>query len=458
MSTRREELEQLDKDSLIEDYLLLEKRVETLERQMGELSRALGIKPAKTSSNSSVPPSQDQKESAKNKKKAKRGAKKGHQGTSRERSEPDESIECWVSECQQCGEDLSELPQHVAGRHQVIEIPPVQAVVHEIVRYGRYCPSCQSYQRAEVPQGFEHGRVVGQHLEQLVLYLHYAHPLSYGRVQSILTEIYGVKLSVGTLVNIVERSKPHLKRAADAIQTQLQKELVIGSDETAARVNGETYWQWVFQTPKLAFHVIQSSRSAQIMTDVIGAEAQVEVWVSDAYSAQMKHPASNYQLCLAHQLRDLQYLIDAHACQWASEVQALFRRAIHLDKLRQDLSTLRFELAAQAYAWRLDKLLQQEPLSEDSRRLWRRFHKHRQALLLFLERPDVPPTNNASEQALRNSVIYRKVTGGFRSDWGAEFYANLISIFETARRMGRSIFETLKMIFAPQPDFSWIAE
>ncbi|MDQ7037297.1 MAG: hypothetical protein Q9P01_21385 [Anaerolineae bacterium] len=62
-----------------------------------------------------------------------------------------------------------------------------------------------------------------------------------------------------------------------------------------------------------------------------------------------------------------------------------------------------------------------------------------------------------SEQALRNSVIYRKVTG-FRSDWGAELYANLISILETARRQGQSIFETLKMIFAPQPDFSWIAE
>jgi len=37
-------------------------------------------------------------------------------------------------------------------------------------------------------------------------------------------------------------------------------------------------------------------------------------------------------------------------------------------------------------------------------------------------------------QALRNSVIYRKVTGGFRSDWGAELYANLISMLETARR------------------------
>lgn len=451
-------MEQLDKETLIEAYLLLEKRLKTLEQQMNGLKGALGIKPVKSSKNSSLPPSRDQKGNVKAKKKAKRGAKKGHQGSSRQRSEPDEITECRVSNCHDCGEDLSKLPQHIAGRHQVIEIPPLQAVVHEIVRYGRYCPGCQSYQRADVPQGFEQGRVVGQHLEQLVLYLHYAHPLSYGRVQAILLEVYGLKLSVGTLVNVVQRSKEKLKQASDAIHAQLQKEAVIGSDETSARVNGQTYWQWVFQTPKLAYHVIQSSRSAQVLADVMTDEAQVEVWVSDAFSAQMKHPATHYQLCLAHQLRDLQYLIDTHCCQWATAVQALFRRSIHLHKLRQDLSPLRFELFAQASTWHLDKLLQQEPSSEDSQRLWRRFHKHRQALLLFLDRPDVPPTNNASEQALRNSVIYRKVTGGFRSDWGAQLYAHVISILETARRQGRSIFETLQIIFAPYPDFSWIAE
>ena len=139
-------------------------------------------------------------------------------------------------------------------------------------------------------------------------------------------------------------------------------------------------------------------------------------------------------------------------------MQTLFRQTIHLHKLRNTLSCQHFELFAQAYTWHLDQLLAQSPLAEDSQRLWRRFHKHREALLLFLDRHDVPPTNNASEQALRNSVIYCKVTGGFRSHWRAELYANLISILETARRQGRPIFQTLKLIFALQPDFSWIAE
>ncbi len=457
MKNRREQLRQLNKEELIDGYLLLEKRVETLERQMNELKRALGIKPTKTSANSSVPPSQGYKANVKPKKKAKRGPKKGHEGKSRQRQEPDEIVECRVSRCDCCGLDLWALPQHVAGRHQVIDIPPIRPIVREVVRYGRYCPGCQTYQRAEAPEGYETGRVVGSNLEGQVLYLHYAHPLSYQRVQHLLREMCGLPLGIGTLVNIVQRGQTVLKQGAATIRQRIQQAPVVGSDETGMRVDGQNQWQWVFQTPQLAYYVIRPSRAAQVLEDVMG-EAQTQVWVSDAYSAQMKHPAKSYQLCLAHQLRDLQYLIDTHECVWASQMQALFRRAIHLHNLRDAISARQFNLFAQAYYWRFGKLMSYEPPSEDSQRLWRRFHKHRPALLLFLERSNVPPTNNASEQALRNSVIYRKVTGGFRTTWGADLYADLMSILETARRQELPIFEILSSIFTPTPSFPWIGE
>jgi transposase len=89
----------------------------------------------------------------------------------------------------------------------------------------------------------------------------------------------------------------------------------------------------------------------------------------------------------------------------------------------------------------------------DSETFRGRFVKHRQSLLRFLHHDDVPPTNNASEQALCNSVIYRKVTVGFRSDWGTDLYAALISILETARRRDLPIFETLAAILKGHPVF-----
>ena len=456
-SKRRAELERQEKESLIEGYLLLEKRLATLEGQMNALKQALGIKPDKTPRNSSVPPSQYPKANLKPKKKVKRGPKKGHAGKSRQRQDPDEMVECRVSQCGCCGHDLSQLPQHETGRHQVIDLPPIRPIVREVVRFGRYCPACQSYQRATAPEGYETGRVFGPHLEGLVLYLHYAHPLNYARVQSILRDMTGLPVGIGTLVNIMKRGQVTLQGGADAIRQRIQQAAVVGSDETGMRVEGQNHWQWVFQNEQWAYYVIRPSRAAQVVQDVM-ADTQPQVWVSDAYSAQMKHPAQHYQLCLAHQLRDLQYVMDTEACDWARQMQRVFRRAIHLHNARDRLSEQRFALLAQACSWTLDNLLTTEPPSEDSQRLWRRFHKHRSALLLFLERDDVPPTNNASEQALRNSVIYRKVTGGFRTAWGAQLYANLLSILESARRQACSVFDILSSIFSPDPLFSWIRE
>ena len=68
---------------------------------------------------------------------------------------------------------------------------------------------------------------------------------------------------------------------------------------------------------------------------------------------------------------------------------------------------------------------------------------HRDTLLTFLDYPAVPPTNNESEQALRGSVVHRKVTNGFRSEWGAKAYAALQTILATAKQKGEQAFQAL---------------
>ena len=68
-----------------------------------------------------------------------------------------------------------------------------------------------------------------------------------------------------------------------------------------------------------------------------------------------------------------------------------------------------------------------------ARRLRKRYRRHREHLFVFLHCPGVPPDNNACERALRPSVIHRKVTNGFRSEWGAHAYAALATVIETAK-------------------------
>jgi transposase len=128
-------------------------------------------------------------------------------------------------------------------------------------------------------------------------------------------------------------------------------------------------------------------------------------------------------------------------------------QAIRLGQRRQDIAPLHFTTQRQRVHEQLQRLLADYPNHPDSQRLHARFSKHQASLFVFLHRSDVPPTNNASEQALRNSVIYRKVTGGFRTFSGAHFYADLISILESARRQHRNFFDTLALILSGQPLF-----
>jgi len=77
-------------------------------------------------------------------------------------------------------------------------------------------------------------------------------------------------------------------------------------------------------------------RAATGIDEVLG-EAKPEVWVSDLFSAQLKNPAAQHQGCLAHQVRDLQYVIDAERSLWAYRLQELFRRGMGLAQRREEL-------------------------------------------------------------------------------------------------------------------------
>ena len=453
----RTDLEQLDKPELIEIILEMKAVVETvrqeneqLQKQVSELEKELD-RPAKTPENSSVPPALGRKPK---KKPGQGGAQKGHLGRSRKRVKPDVIIECQVEQCPDCGTDLSEQDHHFLGRSQVIEIPPVEPVVVEAQRYGCRCPECGRYHKADYPSGLEPQRVFGRRLETMVTYLHQLHHLSYGRLQTVLAMLFGLTISIGALTNLVKRSADRLKPTAEAIRDEIRQAQVVGSDETGARVNGQNQWQWVFVTEEATYHVISDSRGSSVIDQVMG-EAVPLVWVRDLWSAQGKAKATFHQICHAHQLRDLQFVIDAENSAWAYHFQSLLRRSQRLHKLRPDLPANHFKQAVAQIEADCDRLLAQTLTGSEALRLQRRYLKHRASLFVFLHYPQVPFDNNASERALRNSVIHRKVSGGFRSQAGADAHAIVASISDTVRKRQQDVFSVLQsLIGSPTPTSS----
>ena len=101
----------------------------------------------------------------------------------------------------------------------------------------------------------------------------------------------------------------------------------------------------------------------------------------------------------------------------------------------------------------MNRIMAIEPIGRDGAKLRRRIGRIREHLFVFVTNRDVPPTNNVSERHLRPSVIFRKVTNGFRCEWGAEPYAAFRSVVGTAQANRVSVLAVLRAVFlASQPE------
>ncbi len=400
--------------------------------------------PPKTPQNSSTPPSKGFKREQPATAGAKRGPPFGHPGARRCRAAPDWVVLCQPTHCGRCGQDLTAAPQQRVGVSQVVELPPVQPVVLEAWRYAATCPHCGATTTADSPAGFEPTRVFGPHLEALWTYLHEQHHVSYARLAAIGRDLWRLAVSQGALANALARVATRLRPQAAVIREQVRASPVIGSDETSARVNGRTHWQWVFQTPAASYHVIVPRRNSEVVA-AFQEESVADTWVSDLWKPQLAARAQRHQICLGHQLRDLQYVVDREQSAWARACQTVFRLAIHRahQRDRGELWGAAYWAAVRKLEADCDRLLASPVEGAEASRLWVRFREQREHLFVFLYDAAVPPTNNASEQALRHSVVHRKVTGGFRSDWGADAHAIVTTVLDTARKRGDDLLTTL---------------
>lgn len=438
------QLEACSRAELLALVTVLCEQVRQLQAEVARLTQ-----PPPTSRNSSQPPARDQKQNRPETSPRKKfGPPFGHQRHVRALVEtPDQVVVAPVAQCQPCQADLQGRAPTQVFRRQLSELPPVVPVVIETQQHEVVCPHCQTRNRGLLPPGLEADRQFGPRLEATVVYLKQTQHLSYQRVVRARHDRAGVTLSEGGVNAILARAGAGAADVAATIKEQIKTSAVVHSDETSARVQGQTWWQWVVGSADGLYHHLAPSRGAAVLADILG-DATVEVWVSDCFSAQLKAPAPVFQLCLAHQLRDLQRVLAAepqHA--WANAVQQLFQSAIHLlhqfDGAQPTLSLAAFIAQTEHLDAQLDDLLAQLITGERALGLQARFTKHRDKLLTFLHYPGVPPTNNVSERALRPSVIHRKVTNGFRSQWGAKGYAALQSIIATAQLKGEHVFETL---------------
>jgi transposase len=329
------QLSPAEKDALI---LALWSQVQALGARVAELEARLGA-PPKTPDNSSLPPSAGQKPH-----RAERQARQGPRAGSLGRkgggrtlcAEPDEVVVARPLRCLHCQAALGAAEQALHGRYDKVELPRVRPVVTRVERYAGRCRCCGGVTLAPVPEGLEPGSPFGPGVVALALYLRVVHAVGYRRLSRLVLELFGLAVSEGALDAAFRRAKPCFDADVAAILSRLRRSRVVCSDETTVRVAGRTCWNWTFGNADVALHVVRASRGAGVVAEVLDGHRPA-IWVSDLYAAQQGH-ADAWQVCLAHQLRDCQYAIDAGDAVFAPRMKALLLRAVLLARRHRTLA------------------------------------------------------------------------------------------------------------------------
>jgi transposase len=439
-----------EKDALIRalwaQVQALTAQVERLTARVAELETRLG-EPPKTSGNSSLPPSQGKRPNRdeKPKRSGPRKGSLGRKGGGRALVEnPDETVIARPTCCAHCRGALDEADQRLAARYDKFDLPKVSPVVTRVERYAGRCRSCGHTTLAPVPEGLEPGTPFSLNIVALAMYLRVSHAISYQRLSRLMLELFGLAISEGALDAAFRRAVPHFDAEVGAILARLRRARVVCSDETSVRIDGRTCWNWVFQNGEVVIHVVRPSRGAGVVGEVLDGHRPA-IWVSDLYSAQQGH-ADEWQVCLAHQLRDCRFAIEAGDAIFAPRMKALLLRAFVLARRRHRLAESTRRTYRQRLERDLDAVMALAPTNRHGQRLRRRYGKVRCHLFTFLDHPEVSADNNGSERELRPTAVHRKVTGGFRSVWGANLFAAVRSTIGTAARRGIDAYRAIRMV------------
>ena len=447
-----------DKDALIAALL---ERIEALVAQnatlmaenarltarVAALEAKLGL-PPKTPDTSSLPPSTGQKSSQPSVPKRKA---KPHPGACRLlHPDPTRQHDVLALSCQACGADVSGVEQSPCETYDRVEIPRVEPDVTRVALHGGTCPCCAKRFKAEPPAGLEPGSPFGANIRALVIYLRAVQGIPLARLRDVLFDLFGLSIGQGALVNVLSASAAPFKAAVSLIKARLLQGTAIASDETGVRVGRANWWLWVFHPGDSAVFVADAHRSKAVVEAFLG-DHRPDFWTSDRFGAQAGWARRNHQVCLAHLIRDVQYAIAAGDVVLGPSLKGVLQRACAIGRRRPDLKDSTLKTYEADLDRRLDRIMACDPISPAGIKLKRIIKKTRANLFVVVQNRSLEATNNGAERALRPCAVDRKITNGFRQEWGAHLYADIRSVIETARRRSVRAIDAIRLTLKSQP-------
>lgn len=411
---------------------LLEEKICVL---MAEIQR-LSVK--KDSRNSSLPPSTDlskKNNSLRTKSSLKTGGQPGHKGNTLKMTDtPDEIVELKSNFCTSCGANLQDENFVLQAKRQVIDIPPIVPIYTEYQQYSCKCRGCGHKQIADFPAFAKAPIQYGSSVDTLVSYLSVYQSVPFSRLKSMFSQIFSLPLSEGTVDNILSRMALKCELVYSQIKNEISKSNVVGSDETGANVNGKKWWIWVWQNITSTFIIASNNRGTKTIESFFAQGFANATLISDRWAAQLKTYTKGKQICLAHLIRELIYLIQTEKNDFSTEFKNLLESVFELKKqqIKEQKCCTIDESRAILLEKRLNELLGQVVDSQKYPKtavFQTSMIKCRGFILPCIYNLAIPPDNNASERAIRIVKVKQKVSGQFKT--GQHAFCVIRSVIDT---------------------------
>lgn len=433
------------KDKLIaelkEEIIRLRQEIQWLRDEISRLK--------KNSNNSSKPPSSDivkPKVRKVSRKKRKRGGQFGHRKFERQPFTPeeiDETIEYELRD--QDTQGLAPLDKWFVM--QQVELPKTMYTVTEHRARKYLDPATGQIYITPLPDEIRRGGLLGARFTAMIAFLKAGCHASYGTIRRFCQEMYGLELSRGLLSKAMQKVSRALQEPYEQLFYQLPYQEYLGVDETGHKDQGKLHWTWCFQGEDFSVFHIHRSRGSRVLKEVLG-ETFAGTLGCDYYGAYRKYMREGdvtVQYCMAHLIREIRFLAE-HAetrlARWGGKLleglQKLFQ-ALHRES---NYTAKGFPRILQRIQEGFLRQVRRPPDHKLAKKLARRFRGvAAENYFCFLTDPQVPPTNNATERAIRHVVIDRHVTQGTCGQRGMRWCERAWTIIATCKKQGRNVFE-----------------
>lgn len=476
MMTREEILKfyEAGPDALVTLVQSLTTEFQAQVQALNERVRELELRLAKDSHNSHKPPSSDEPTHRRRAPKSLRkpsgkkpGGQSGHTGCTRLQVEKPDKVHSHVPDsCARCGDDLQGVDARLAQRRQVFDLPPLHLHVEEHQVHDKRCPGCGHTTRAAFPKGVDEPVQYGPTVLGLGVYLQAYQLLPYGRAAELIGDLFGETISEGTLARALNRAHARLEPVEQQIHAALRRSPSVHFDETGLRIVSKRQWVHSAGTPTLTLYRAHPQRGRKAIDAMGVLPGYKGVSIHDAYTSYLSYPG-RHALCNAHLLRDLVAVEEETQAAWPAHMSKLLLeiKAAATQALASGAAQLE---PAQIHAFRAryDTLLHEgeaahppnPPTGKAGRQkqssgynLVRRLQKHADLVLAFMYDIAIPFDNNLAERDLRMLKTKQKISGGFRSQGGAEIFCRIRSYISTIRKQRLPLMDALRSVFAGAP-------